>query len=481
MRRLLGAVCALAILVALIPAFQKPAEAQTVGKTPLKHIIVLYMENWSFDSLYGMFPGANGLSNAANAAPQVDKTGKAYDTLPAPLNSNKLDSNKNPIADSRFPTDLANKPFGMDKYVAMTDTTGDMVHRYYQEQYQIDGGKMDKFVAWTNAGGLVMGYWDTTKLAMYKYAQQYTLGDNFFHAAFGGSFLNHFWLVCACSPVFPNAPADAVAQLDANGVMTKDGYVTPDGFGINTSYSSFSPHPASVKDDHLVPAQTMPTIGDRLNDANVSWAWYSGGWNDALAGKPDPLFQFHHQVFAFFKNYGDGTDGRKQHLKDDKDFFAAVSDGSLPAVSFVKPLGFDNEHPGYATIADGEKYAANLVDAVQKSSIWSDTAIIITYDENGGQWDHVAPPVVDKWGPGTRVPLLVISPYAKKAYIDHTQMDTTSILALIEYQYGLKPLGDRDAKVANMLSSFDFSQTPATMSAGMAATMAPTMAATMSK
>jgi len=455
-----------AIIVTLIMASRTPANAQA-GKMPLKHIIVVYMENWSFDALYGTFPGANGLANATDAAPQVDKTGKVYDVLPAPLNSNKKDSNGKSVADDRFPANLPNKPFEIDKYVPTTDVTGDLVHRYYQEQYQIDGGKMDKFVAWSDAAGLVMGYDDITKLPMYQYAKQYTLEDNFFHGAFGGSFLNHFFLVCACAPTFPNAPTDAVVQLDANGAMTKDGSVTPDGFVVNTSFSSFTPHPSNVKPDHLVPPQTLPTIGDRLSDKSISWAWYSGGWNDAIAGKPDKLFQFHHQPFAFFKNYGDDTDARKQHLKDETDFYAALSDGSLPAVSFVKPIGANNEHPGYAALATGEMWLAKLVDTVQKSPEWQDSAIIITYDEHGGQWDHVAPPKVDKWGPGTRVPALVISPYAKKGFVDHTQMDTTSILAFIEYQYGLQPLGDRDTKAANMTSAFDFSQTPsaATMSA----------------
>jgi phospholipase C len=279
--------------------------------------------------------------------------------------------------------------------------------------------------------------------------------------------------VCACSPKFPNAPADTIAQLDANNALVKDGTVTPDGYVVNTSFTVNNPHPSSAKADHLVPNQTMPTIGDSLSTAGVSWAWYSGGWNDALAGKPDKLFQFHHQVFAFFQNYADGTPAKTQHLKDETDFYAALKDGSLPAVSWVKPIGEDNEHPGYAALDTGEKWLANLVDTVQKSSVWPDTAIIITYDENGGQWDHVAPPSVDKWGPGTRVPLIVISPYAKKGFIDHDQMDTTSILAFIEHQYGLKPLATRDAGANNMLNAFDFTQTP-----NQAGTTAPTQAAT---
>ena len=94
-----------------------------------------------------------------------------------------------------------------------------------------------------------------------------------------------------------------MAQLDTNGMMTKDGAVTPDGYVINTSFSVNAPHPKTADPATLVPNQTMPNIGDRLNDKDLSWAWYSGGWNDALAGNPDPLFQFHHQPFAFFANY----------------------------------------------------------------------------------------------------------------------------------------------------------------------------------
>ncbi len=464
MRRLSNVVMVLSLGLGLVVINQAPAAAQS-GKTPLKHIIVVYMENWSFDSLYGLFPGANGLANATNAAPQVDKTGKVYDMLPAPLNSNQKDSNGKSIPDPRFPANLPNKPFEVDKYVPTSDQTGDLLVSFYPEQYQIDGGKMDKFAAWTNAGGLVMGYYDTTKLPLYQYAKQYTLGDNFFHAAFGGSFLNAFWLACSCTPTFANAPADMLIQMDANGVLTKDGPVTPDGYVVNTAFSSYSPHPATAKADHLVPPQTQPTLGDRLSEKGISWAWYSGGWNDAVAGKAEKLFQFHHQPYAYFKNYGDGTDARQQHLKDETDFYAALSNGSLPAVSFVKPVGEDNEHPGYATVDAGEKWAVNLINQVQKTADWEDTAIILTYDENGGFWDHVTPPAGDKWGPGTRVPLLVISPYAKKGFVDHTQMDTTSILSLIEYQYGLKPLSDRDAKASNMLSAFDFNQPEATMSA----------------
>ncbi len=206
----------------------------------------------------------------------------------------------------------------------------------------------------------------------------------------------------------------------------------------------------------LVPNQTFPTIGDRLSQKQVSWAWYSGGWDDALAGHPDPLFQFHHQPFAFFKNFADGTAGRREHLKDEKDFFTAIDDGTLPAVSFVKPLGPDNEHPGYAALLRGQQHVADIVNRIRSSSAWNDTLIIITYDEHGGRWDHVAPPVVDRWGPGSRVPTLVVSPFARKVYVDHTQYDTTSILKLIEETFDVAPLNARDANAGDLVNALQF-------------------------
>ena len=127
-------------------------------------------------------------------------------------------------------------------------------------------------------------------------------------------------------------------------------------------------------------------------------------------------------------------------------------------MSFIKPLGPDNEHPGYATLINGQQHVADLVSAVQSSQFWNDTAIIITYDEHGGRWDHVAPPVVDRWGPGSRVPTIVISPFAKKGFVDHTAYDTTAILKLIEARWSLQPLTDRDANAGDLLSAFDFNQ-----------------------
>lgn len=447
-----------AVLVAAATLVAPTASAQSQTdalRQKINHVVVVYQENWSFDSLYGRFPGANGLAEAGAAAAQVDKDGNLYPTLPQPMNT----TFSPPKPDVRFPADLPVGPFDLTQYVAPNQLTGDAVHRYYQEQYQIDGGKMDKFVAWSDAAGLVMSYYDATNMPEGKLAAQYTLLDNFFHSAFGGSFLNHVFLICACAASWPNAPASIVAQVDENGIMTKDGQVTPDGFAINTSYTVNSPHPANITDPSLlVPQQTAPTIGDRLDSAGVTWAWYSGGWDNAVIGHADPLFQFHHQPFAYFANYADGTPGRAEHLRDENQFYRDVANGALPGVTFIKPLGPDNEHPGYANLTNGQLHVADLVSAIQNSPYWNDTALIITYDEHGGRWDHVAPPVIDRWGPGSRVPAIIVSPYARKGVVDHTQYETASILKLIETRWNLPALADRDRTSGDLLTAFDFTQ-----------------------
>jgi phospholipase C len=434
--RLLGAATAAA-----------PGRAGDPELRPLDHIVVIYLENHSFDNLYGEFAEADGLAApGASAFPQVNASGAPYVTLPA-------------IPSPLFPTALPNAPFPIEQYVP-SGITIDLVHRFYQEQAQIDGGRMDKFALVSDAKGLVMGFYHTAQLPLAAEAARYALCDNFFHAAFGGSFLNHFWLIAAQTPVFPNAPTSVVAQLDANGNLVKDGFVTPDGHAVNTAYTVNNPHPSFAPANQLVPNQTFATIGDRLSEKGVSWAWYSGGWNNAVAGHPDPLFQFHHQPFAYFANYANGTAAKAEHLKDEQDFLAALAANQLPAVAFVKPLGIDNEHPGYTDVLTGENHTESLLNAIRNSPAWHHTAVIITYDENGGFWDHVAPPTVDKWGPGTRVPTIVISPFARKGVVDHRRYDTTSILALIEHRWGLTPLSSRDAAADPLSGAFNFSQAP---------------------
>lgn len=443
--------------LATITATAAPTQSHngTQNLEKIGHIIVIYEENRSFDNLYGRFPGANGLSKAPRAGRQVDKDGTPYDHLPPVIDNF---SKKTPETDSRFPTTLANRYFFADRYVPFEQMSGDMVHQFYTEQLQINGGKMDKFVAYSDAGSLVMGVYDGTKLPLYKLARQYTLADNFFHAAFGGSFINHMWLVCACTPTFPDAPADMITGFDADGKLVKERPITPDFLAVNTMQPMAKPYLAKASDPaRRLPPQTMDTIGDRLSEKGVSWAWYAGNFNKALSGEVgDEGFKYHHQPFVYFARYGEGTPGRTEHLKDAEDLFDGIKKGALPTVTFYKPAAQLNQHPGYANIIDGDKHAADLIEKIRKSPLWKDTLIIVTYDENGGTWDHVAPPVIDRFGPGTRIPTLIISPFAKRHFVDHTMYDTTSILRFIERRFALAPLGTRDAHANDLTNALQF-------------------------
>lgn len=440
----------LALYLSIYPAIA--VEAQPADLKKIKNIIVIYLENRSFDHLYGLFPGANGLPNADISKLQTDRDGKPYTTLPPAM----LTHSKPPVVDARFPDNLPNHPFDIGAYVPPDQKTDDLVHRYYQNQLQINNGRNDRFAAISDAGALSMGYYDGRNLPLWKYAKQYTLADNFYQAAFGGSFLNHFWLICACTPQHFDAPKEMRAVLDDSGNLVKDGQVTPDGYAVNTIQPYYAPRKPSTVIDKTLPPQILPTIGDRLSEKDIAWAWYSGGWNDALSGSPAPTFQFHHQPYVYFEAYADGSKNKAKYLKDESDFVADIEKGTLPPVAFYKPLGIHNEHPGYADLMSGEKHVADIIAKIERSTIWKNTAIIVTYDENGGFWDHAAPPKGDRWGPGTRVPAIIISPYAKRGHIDHTMYNTTSILKFIETRFGLKPLGDRDAQANGLTGAFDF-------------------------
>ncbi len=436
------------------------APAKGVGLERLNHIVVVVLENWSFDSLYGQFPGGSGLAQAQSALPQLDATGVPYQTLPQ--------------IESHLPQTLPNGPFALDTYVPSTATTStDLTNNFYEEQRQIHGGRMDQFVLYDAAAkGLTMGYYQTAGLPLAADVRDFTLCDHFFHGVFGGSLQNHIFLISAGVAQFPNAPTaikravlddQGAPVVDVNG-KPQDGPLTPDGHVVGTLYPSATPHPANVPAEQLVPPQTFPTIGDRLSEKGVDWAWYAEGWDSTLANSIDgsgtdssTLFQYNHQPFVYFANYADGAPGRS-HLKDESDFLAAARAGTLPPVSFVKPDGVDNEHPNYTNVMGGEAHAQSLIEAIRNGPNWSDTAVIVTYDENGGFWDHVAPPAGDSWGPGTRVPTLVYSPFAKKGFVDSTVYDASSILALVEHRFHLLPLGTRDAVAADLGNAFDFSQ-----------------------
>ena len=172
-------------------------------------IVVIYAENRSFDNLYGLFPGANGLQHLTPADyVQIDRDGTVLKELPPIWGGLTADWVVPPVTEAQT-AHLPNKPFAIDDPKGFNTrasvVTNDLLHRFYENQMQINGGKNDRFVAYSDAGALVMGYYDGSKLPLWNIAKQYALADNFFMGAFGGSFLNHFWLICACTPYYPNA------------------------------------------------------------------------------------------------------------------------------------------------------------------------------------------------------------------------------------------------------------------------------------
>jgi acid phosphatase len=488
-----------ALLAAVLLASGCAAQHLDEGLAKIEHIVVIYAENRSFDHLYGSFPGAEGIRQAtAEQKTQVDHDGRPLPHLPPVYTHGK--------PDPRFPERLPNGPFRIDAPPIngrLDQVLPSPIHNYYQNREQINGGKNNKFVAMTTVGAWTMGTFDGSKMKVWKWAQEYTLADHFFMGAFGGSFLNHQWLICACTPVDRGAPQSVRPQLDDEGNLKKkpsspasvlqgpvevyDGRVTPDGYIVNTSQPPYQPSgvpPAPGGNPDLadpaknpVPPQTAQTIGDTLSAKGVSWAWYAGGWNAALAdGRQDakatrnviynsknpasPIFQPHHQPFNYYARFAPGTGDRAEHLKDGEQFLADIDSGRLPQVVFYKPAGRDNEHPSYTDIMSGDEHIAAILEKLRKSPQWARMAVIVTYDENGGFWDHVPPPSGegwgDRWGPATRIPTLVVSPFARKHYVDKTPYDTTSILKLITRRFGLEPLPGVRANAGDLTHAFQF-------------------------
>jgi acid phosphatase len=275
---------------------------------------------------------------------------------------------------------------------------------------------------------------------------------------FGGSWGNHQWLITTTPCPFPNAPPEIVNVLDEKGVpigYPTERIVTPDGVAVNTVYSTNPPHPSNFNASRALPLQNGTTIGDLLTEAKVTWKWYSGGWKDANNGKPDPSFQYHHQPFNYYSKYAPGQLGR-DNLQDEDDLLADLAQGTLPQVSFYKPLGRYNMHPGYSVVADeSEHKLQQVMGAIMNSKYWSNCLVLITFDEHGGRWDHVPPKTIDRWGPGIRIPTVAVSPMVKKSHVESTYYDTTAIMKMIQDKYGLRAIGSRDAMQNGLENIFE--------------------------
>jgi acid phosphatase len=563
----LRAVLASASLISISLMAAGPAAAGA-DKGPLgnyKHIVVIYEENHSFDNLYGLWGDVNGqhlvgLADADAAhKTQIAQNGTPYTCL------KQLDVNLNTDAagntlsklpqcnpetvtfpdasTTTYTSHFVNAPFNIDQYIPADATTcprpnqefsfpngimngalqadgvtpvglpggctRDLVHKFYQEQYQLDGGQQDRYVTGSDSVGMSMGYYDTTALPIYDYlhghgAPKYVIADQFFQGAYGGSYLNHQYLIAAQPLAWPNAPVGQHAVLDANGFphlgyplykptsAVVDGNVTQScgltttvdrlacgDWAVNTLQPAWEPQGSfGAVEPATDDTNVALNIGDRMSDAGVSWAWYAGGWDNAAGNQtgpgwtngsgpscsdpnvsiadgktfpfcPDSSFQFHHQPFNYFTRYAPGTPDRAAHLKDEVAFIASAQDGTLPSVSFVKPLGNENEHPGYSSEPNGSDHLVDLIKAIETGPKAGNTLIVVTYDEFGGEWDHVSPPGLgtdgahDQFGPGTRVPALLIGRSFTSSGVDHTVYDTTSIIATIEHQFGLQPVAAR--------------------------------------
>ena len=499
----------------------------------VQNIVVIYAENRSFDGLFGTFPGAHGVGDVLDAAgnptaayvPQKDRDGSTV-LAKLPQTWTGVTLAGNPTVVTQAESDgLANAPFEIEMaylpnggpILTTIDVTRDLTHRFFENIMEINGGTNDMFAAWLDAGGLTMGHWDYSHSKLYALAQQYVLADNFFEGAYGGSFLNHQYLICACAPSVPatfittNAPSvNVLGPANAKGVpqlatastspasaltgppVFQTGAIAPlDYFGagdgyraVNTMQPAYQPSgnfPATGATDlryadpgnaSTLPPQTQVTVGDLLTTGGIGWAWYATSWDAAIAdgtmaagsthtviyapstprGNPD--FQTHHQPYNYYTRFDPATQAaeRTAHLKDYNALVSDIAAGTLPPVAWYKPTGGVNQHPGYANVDDADSHIADLVAKLKAGPQWSHMVVVITYDEYGGQWDHVAPPQGDLIGPGTRIPAIIISPYARSGTVDHTQYDSASTLRLITRRFGLPQLPGLTARDQALVS-----------------------------
>ncbi|MCU4162118.1 alkaline phosphatase family protein [Acidiphilium sp. AL] len=480
--------------------------AQLRGK--IDHIVVIFQENRSFDHYFGTYRNPNGKKplNLLDAEGAIDwrflglqknPAGISYSTLPMPIDVPALQRSL-----------FRNLPFHIGPYVPATQNIRwDPQHRFFRMSAELNNGRMDRFVAFATGShthlsradlrtfsaevigfdlsrpsGPVLGFYDRDDLPFYhRLADRYTLFDRFFQAMTGGSTGNALYLVAARSCVNPHVSTDARSPFDpkATGLDHQFFELPYDHYGtmVNDLPPSQGPTSAdNIRALKLSPPpslQTYDNIGDRLTRAGVSWAWFNENWNlvnpwalKTALGSGDgsaiidtgKLYEGHHNPFQYYPRWPAYV--RRGHIRSSDDFFGDAASGKLPGVSFVKASGAHDEHPANCPPAWGMAWVERLVRAMADSPAWNRTAIIITYDEGGGFWDQVAPPQIDAYGLGTRIPAILVSPYARIGFIDHHVAHTGSVLKLIETRFGLAPLNHRDREAYDMSGAFDWDQRP---------------------
>ncbi|KIF66524.1 phospholipase C [Streptomyces sp. AcH 505] len=517
----LAGAAALTVLGGAAPSFGAVRGGQHPGShtaTPVKHLVVIFDENISFDHYFGTYPkAANTDGTRFTASP---RTPRDIDNL---RTAGLLTKNPNQYAPKRLTPEQA--------------VTCDQNHAYSPEQYAYNGGGADKFVQFTDSGkcsgnlfgepGLVMDYYDgNTVTGMWNYAQHYALNDNSFGSAYGPSTPGAIELVSGQTHgVVSTDPASSTEDPEQTDEPDPAAVASPDERGVGTMITD--PDPAyddCSGNDHTSQSSLAElrgkNIGDRLNEKDVSWGWFQGGfrpstpWDggDTLAtcdgtthanaiGAQVVDYSPHHNPFAYYRSTANphhlapesvaeiGHDGRANHNYDLTDFNAALKAGKLPSVSFLKAASYQDGHAGYSGPVDEQNFLVGQINAIQRSPQWKDTAIVLAYDDSDGWYDHVyatprngsddttkdssgrsldapgcrnGPPAAggyqDRCGPGARQPLLVISPFAKVNSIDHTRTEQTSVLKFVEDNWHTRRIGDHsfDTRAGSLENMFDF-------------------------
>jgi len=364
------------------------------GGGQIQHVVIIVQENRSFDNLFWNFPGADSKTSCA-----LDHLGHCISMAQQPL-FEQYDLSHSPSA---CQGDYDNgRVDGWD----LEPTAEKKANGFAYEPYQ-----------YTNESDIQI-YW--------QLAQQYTLADRMFQSNCGPSFPAHQMLIA--------------------GTMGYDDNPTRPWGCDNTSFTK-----AQICYDYQ-------TLGDMLDQARLSWKYYSPGGNDG--GNVNNLSIW--QAYQAINHIRFGNDWRNGDIADTPQFFTDVQNGQLPAVSWIVPTGVNSDHAGsgeFGTKSDdkGPQWVASIVDAIGQSSAWNSTAIFITWDDWGGWYDHVAPQQIDQNGLGFRVPLIVVSPFARTNYVSHTQHEFGSILHFTEEQFGLPSLGTRDQSADDLSDCFNFS------------------------
>jgi len=426
----------LTLVVSVISPIATYAET---GTSKIQHLIFIVQENHSFDNYFGTYAGANGLPLGLTIPIDPNQTSLGYvkpfhldvshpviivgDELPPGV----ADPDELQLGNSTAPFHLDSESIGRDLSHAWT-----VAHEAY------DNGKMDGFVA-AEKSTLTMGYYDRSDIPYYwDYANQYVLDDNFFSSLMGPSFPNHLYIASGT-----NGP---VSNLNYRWVLN--------GHVVDNPAPDFNWQGVSLD---------WSTLAQEMSNANVPWAWYDG--------EAKPLTPNIWDVLPLFTYFQIHPNELVQHVRNTQTFVTDIQNNQLPAVSWIIPGGW---HPSWPAACAGQSpsehpparsdcgmdYVAYLVNQVMQSQYWQSSAIIITWDDYGGFYDHVPPPQVDAFGEGFRVPTLVVSPWAKHGFIDRTQYEFASLLRLAEDNFNLPLLGTRDVKANNMMNSFDFGQFP---------------------